>query len=58
MPKTSTSSFGTSKREAHDSSSFYKRNLYSLIESKAIIDPNEPVNRPPILKDWFDLTTL
>ncbi len=27
---TQTSSFGTSKREGHDSSSFYERNLYSL----------------------------
>ncbi|MEZ4679261.1 MAG: site-specific DNA-methyltransferase [Caldilineaceae bacterium] len=28
-PMTQTSSFGTSKREGHDSSSFYERNLYS-----------------------------
>jgi hypothetical protein len=32
---TQTSSFGTSKREGHDSSTFYERNLYSAFFKEA-----------------------
>ena len=34
MKKTETSSFGTSKRESHDSSAFYGRNLFDSEEMR------------------------
>ncbi len=43
MSKTKTSSFGTGKREAHDSSAFYERQLYKAI-------PTEPLSRAEIEK--------
>ncbi len=43
MGKSVTSSFGTVAREGHDSSRFYKRNMYKSIESKKLtkIPPKE-----------------
>jgi len=54
MPKTSTSSFGTSKREGHDSSKFYQRNIYNLLSTKVDLIQEKPVNPLPILEDWVD----
>ncbi|RIK30968.1 MAG: SAM-dependent methyltransferase [Chloroflexi bacterium] len=50
---TKTSSFGTSKREGHDSSSFYGRNLYSAF-FKEPASAKELVVRPPELDGWVD----
>ncbi|MCL5256664.1 MAG: site-specific DNA-methyltransferase [Chloroflexi bacterium] len=56
MPKkTSTSSFGTSKREGHDSSKFYSRNLYSPAEVQAggsVVAENEAA--PADEGEWLD----
>jgi modification methylase len=54
MSKTSTSSFGTGKREAHDASSFYSRSLY-----QGIFSPEEPNHflsevEVPIPGEWAD----
>lgn len=49
---TQTSSFGTSKREGHDSSSFYKRNLYSLFREPA--SAKELATPTPDLHGWVD----
>jgi hypothetical protein len=35
MKRTTTSSFGTGKRESHDSSAFYNRQLYSTVFAEA-----------------------
>jgi len=52
MPrKTRTSSFGVSKREAHDASGFYARNLYPPTEAPAGPPPAEPVPQPD---GWAD----
>jgi modification methylase len=58
MPKkTTTSSFGVSKREGHDSSPFYNRNLYShtapasIAEDQADYSANQAL---PIPEDWCD----
>lgn len=57
---TYTSSFGTSKRESHDSSNFYARNLYSQHPQNDV--EKEPNIRPTIsvedrdLNEWVDRT--
>jgi DNA modification methylase len=52
MARTKTSAFGVSKREAHDSSAFYARNLYAAKERK----PEKPTKRTtmPVATDWCD----
>jgi site-specific DNA-methyltransferase (adenine-specific) len=40
--KTQTSSFGVSKREAHDSSDFYARNLFQSANTTGVIDVDVP----------------
>jgi site-specific DNA-methyltransferase (adenine-specific) len=54
MSKTKTSSFGVSKRERHDSSSFYSRNLYD--ESSEISTPIKELKKiyVPPRGDWAD----
>lgn len=53
MPKkTKTSSFGVSKREGHDSSSFYERSLYDALQ----VQPTSPaaaIVLPPTI-EWAD----
>jgi modification methylase len=52
MPrKTQTSSFGVSRREAHDASDFYSRNLYQLNSSSDVTDTNSD---PIQIDDWAD----
>lgn len=53
MPKkTKTSPFGVSSREAHDSSEFYKRNLYEALPA---VPPPKPGSAPTLpLEDWAD----
>jgi len=59
MKKTKTSSFGTGKRESHDSSIFYSRNLYDDNVYKRIFtepltkDQLQLITIPPI-GDWAD----
>jgi DNA modification methylase len=54
MSKTKTSSFGVSKRERHDSSSFYGRNLYDESSTQtASIKELKKIYVPPI-GDWAD----
>lgn len=43
---TRTSSFGTSKREGHDSSDFYNRNLYNGFHKPTKADLNVPIPEP------------
>ena len=43
---TKTSSFGTTKREAHDSSDFYSRNLYNDFHKPSESDLNVPIPDP------------
>jgi len=52
MKKTKTSSFGVGKRESHDSSSFYGRNLYNDLFTKPIT--KEEIQKIPVPKpgDW------
>lgn len=50
---TQTSSFGTSKRERHDSSSFYERNLYSAF-FKEPASAKELAAPAPMLDGWVD----
>jgi len=50
---TQTSSFGTSKRERHDSSTFYERNLYSAF-FKEPASAKELGVQAPILDGWID----
>lgn len=53
MPKkTKTSSFGVSKREGHDSSSFYERSMFESLQVEQLQIPVEIVV-PPIT-DWAD----
>jgi DNA modification methylase len=55
--KTKTSSFGVAKREGHDSSSFYRRNIYGALNAglSSGSDNNQPfAPRLPILDDWRD----
>lgn len=56
--KTKTSSFGVSKRENHDSSGFYKRDLYKngvnwVHKNEFDIDHNKVVENRP-LEEWAD----
>lgn len=54
MRGTSTSSFGTSKRESHDSSSFYARSLYdSLVAAPASREELETIEVAPP-GEWVD----
>lgn len=50
--KTSTSAFGVSKREGHDSSSFYERSLYTPTPVPTQETPTAPAQ--PIPADWYD----
>ena len=53
MPKkTKTSSFGVSKREGHDSSEFYNRNMYQSLNTDTDIQP--AVGDAIPLTDWTD----
>jgi len=54
MKKTQTSSFGVSKRESHDSSSFYNRNLYKGIFTPPLLDKEMQSIEIPPLGDWVD----
>ena len=48
--KTKTSSFGVSKREGHDSSEFYKRNLYGSNQPAKTVSGPEILARP--VNEW------
>lgn len=50
---TQTSSFGTSKRESHDSSSFYGRNLYNLFAQELSTEELSKIQIPEI-GDWVN----
>jgi len=53
MTKTSTSSFGTGKREAHDASAFYARNLYQgLVAQEDKLRAEDAVTPSP--EGWAD----
>ena len=53
MKKTQTSSFGTGKRESHDASAFYGRNLYDGLSARP--DEGEALNvAVPPPGDWAD----
>lgn len=53
MPqKTKTSSYGVSKREGHDSSEFYSRNLYQSLNTASETPASE--ENPPPQSDWAD----
>ncbi|MCC7353853.1 MAG: site-specific DNA-methyltransferase [Anaerolineae bacterium] len=49
-----TSSFGTSSREGHDSSGFYKRNLYAQPAGDATAKPLETAAVAVVSEDWVD----
>lgn len=52
---TQTKSFGVSKREGHDSSSFYERNLYNkLVESPKLNGNGNTHIELPVLDGWAD----
>jgi modification methylase len=50
---TKTSSFGTSKREGHDSSAFYERNLYASFFNEPA-SPKDLIVPQPALEGWVD----
>lgn len=50
---TQTSSFGTSKRESHDSSSFYERNLFNLFAQESSMEELSKIQIPEI-GDWVN----
>jgi len=54
MPKrTHTSAYGVSRREAHDSSSFYKRGLYREVQNG--VEPQYNPGFPPVTSgEWVD----
>ena len=56
MPrKTTTSSFGTTKREGHDASKFYSRNLYQPGVAETATDCVEEQEIPlAVHENWFD----
>lgn len=55
MKKTTTSSFGISKRESHDASAFYARNLYSEQPTNAPSTTNATLPTPnSALPTWTD----
>jgi len=51
--KTRTSSYGVSKRESHDSSAFYARNLDNLVKVTPQ-PPREASPGPRVASDWVD----
>ena len=54
MPKkTKTSAFGVSKREGHDSTSFYKRSMYGDAAMAETIQPSDP-QQAPCMDTWAD----
>lgn len=53
MSKTTTSSFGTGKREAHDASAFYSRSLYNGV-GQAPAGPSELAVEIPAPEGWAD----
>lgn len=54
---TKTSSFGTSKRESHDSSDFYRRNLYHKFFGEPVSDKELRIEAPDI-DGWADQVYL
>ncbi len=54
MAKTKTSSFGTGKRESHDSSEFYGRNLYNGFFASPVDDKELKKITVPEVGDWAD----
>ncbi|MEZ4728060.1 MAG: site-specific DNA-methyltransferase [Caldilineaceae bacterium] len=57
MKKTTTSSFGISKRESHDASAFYARNLYRAQPADApqtSVSPSSIVNGQSTIDTWAD----
>lgn len=57
MKSTTTSAFGVSKREAHDASAFYKRNLYTGTTNGAAPTPGEHAASPAPAapdSDWMN----
>jgi site-specific DNA-methyltransferase (adenine-specific) len=54
MSKTKTSSFGTGKRESHDSSSFYGRQLYNSIFSDPLSKAEMKKIQVPEPGEWAD----
>jgi DNA modification methylase len=58
MKKTTTSSFGISKRESHDASAFYARNLYREQSANALPvtngDQPNPQSPLPTIDTWAD----
>jgi len=53
MKKTTTSSFGTGKREAHDASAFYNRSLYNGL-GQTSDHASATTVEIPLLGDWAD----
>lgn len=54
MSKTKTSSFGTGKRESHDSSEFYGRQLYSTLTSEPLSKAEMKNIEVPEVGPWAD----
>lgn len=54
MEKTKTSSFGTGKRESHDSSTFYERSLYEGFFAQPLSDKDLKSIEVPPVEDWAD----
>jgi site-specific DNA-methyltransferase (adenine-specific) len=56
MPrKTTTSSFGTTKREGHDATRFYNRSIYTAQVSEPEADLSADIQPPPAPpEDWLD----
>jgi len=54
MSKTKTSSFGTGKRESHDSSAFYGRQLYKAISSEPLSKAEIEKIQVPEPGSWVD----
>ncbi len=52
MKKTKTSSFGVSKRESHDSSNFYNRNLYNGLITHAFTEAEIKSVNVPEVGNW------
>jgi len=52
MKRTTTSSFGTGKRESHDSSSFYSRQLFNAVSSEPISQAELMKVQVPAAGDW------
>ncbi len=53
MKKTTTSSFGTGKRESHDASAFYERSLYKGL-FRVPLPPKELIIDIPAPAGWAD----